>query len=181
MQRRFSLLDLTMYFCKFAAGYANIARNFRFNNEEGSAFEKWEILIYDVENILAAQRNRMRVNFIAAGMIHPGPLQDFCRTWIHIQILQLSFTTRNYLFTNAVTYYIFFINSFFKQIQIIFFRIHNSLSRGKKFNESTKSAIMYDFCKKLLMLFNFCKKYISLKAPGFLSKVLGYPKSVFLS
>ena len=36
----------------------------------------------------------------------------FCRAWIHFQILLLNFTTRNYLFTNTVTYYVFFISSF---------------------------------------------------------------------
>ena len=38
-----------------------------------------------------------------------------------------------------------------KQIQVIFFRMHNTLWRGKKFDENRKSVIMYDFCKKLLM------------------------------
>ena len=42
-----------------------------------------------------------------------------------------------------------FFKRFFKQIQVIFFRIHNSLSGGKKFNENTKYENMYDFCKKL--------------------------------
>ena len=43
----------------------------------------------------------------------------------------------------------------FKQFQVIFFRIHNSLSKGKKFNESTKSIIMYDFWKKTIDVVEF--------------------------
>ena len=41
-----------------------------------------------------------------------GRIQKFCGACIHIQILHLNFTTRNYLFTNSVTHYIFFISSF---------------------------------------------------------------------
>lgn len=36
-----------------------------------------------------------------------------CGVWIYIQILHLNFTTKSYLFTNVVTYHIFFISSFF--------------------------------------------------------------------
>ena len=46
--------------------------------------------------------------------------------------------------------YLYFFNQFFKQIHVIFSRIHNSLSMGKKFNESTRSVIMYDFFKKTI-------------------------------
>ena len=77
-----------------------------------------------------------------------GSLSTYtCILTLDLAILKVHFCNQE-LFIYKCCYMLYiFCKQFFKQIQVIFCRMHNSLSRSKRFNESRKSVII---CKLLM-------------------------------